>query len=80
MLVIRWSGFAVPPVLLSLEQLFTDRAGPVLCDFPVSNSAFLLRLLTSIRSLDSPSSLQAEGAVDSSQCGEFDEQRETVLP
>ena len=35
MLVVRWSGFAVPPVLLSSEQLFTDRAGPVQSKFPV---------------------------------------------
>ena len=34
-LVVRWSGFAVPPVLLSSEQLFTDRAGPVQSNFPV---------------------------------------------
>ena len=35
MLVVRWSGFAVPPVLLSSEQLFTDRPGPVQSKVPV---------------------------------------------
>ena len=34
-LVVRWSGFAVPPVLLSSEQLFTDRPGPVQSKVPV---------------------------------------------